>query len=296
MSQAQDDVISAPATHVFIEPHIAALCEHAEAIHIQRQAEQFASLNPKQGVLVQPGPKGGVLIRTASSLKGKLNRAVGSGKDGELDDKDLERLESTFQTIGLGPEIHVSPFASPETMKFLLSRGYAYLGRLNTYWCKVEEATKKQITVQGTSSPDLRIVTRVMSFAETHQFIEKSVAGFEDGGRPLELLRVLAELAAQREDTVMYVAELGGQIAGTAAMAVIDAEGVKVAHLYLDSTIPMYRGRGVQQALIQARLQDAYQRGVSIATTITRAGSGSARNAEKAGLALAYTTSIFGRS
>ena len=69
----------------------------------------------------------------------------------------------------------------------------------------------------------------------------------------------------------------------------------KTAHLYLDSTLPEYRGRGVHLALIEARLRDVQQLGLHLATTITRVGSGSARNMEGSGVRLAYTTTIFTR-
>jgi GNAT superfamily N-acetyltransferase len=93
----------------------------------------------------------------------------------------------------------------------------------------------------------------------------------------------------------LFIARVDNKIAGSAALASIKTSDGGVAHLYLDSTLPGYRGRGVQQALIQARLREALRRGLSLATTIARVGDGSARNAERAGLRIAYTTSIFTR-
>lgn len=291
-----DHDYSTPGTRVFIEAQQARLFEHVEAIHIRRQAEEYARLHPGhiEHFLIQPAPKGGVLIRTAVELTGKLNRAVGAGEDGELDSSDIEQVEMIFKAIGLGSEIHLSPFASSGTIKTLLSRGYAYWGRLNTYWCKVDELVGKQTPSSQTSSPS-DVSIRVVSSAEIEQFLEAAVAGFKDGGRSPELLRQLAELAAYRQDTVLYLAEVDGQIAGSAAMANIETADATVAHLYMDSTIPRYRGRGVQRQLIQSRLRDANREGVQLATSITRAASGSARNAERAGLSLAYTTSMFHR-
>ncbi|KAJ5220506.1 hypothetical protein N7468_009710 [Penicillium chermesinum] len=263
-------------TQVFIDAHIANLCETAEAIHVQRQA----------------GTQGGVLIRTSSALTGKLNRAVGSGKQGALDNADLEKVESIFGVIGLGAEIHLSPFASAATIQTLLSRGYVNWGRLHTYWCRVDGPPADHATGTRKAEPG-HVVTRTVQSSEIEQFVQASVAGFEDGGRSPALLRTVAGIAASRPDTTLYLAEVDGHVAGGAAMAIIETADGSVAHLYLDSTIPRHRGRGVHQALIHARLHDAHHSGISVASMITRPGSGSARNAERAGLSLAYTTSVF---
>jgi GNAT superfamily N-acetyltransferase len=139
--------------------------------------------------------------------------------------------------------------------------------------------------------------TRLVAAHETEDFIEASIIGFQSHGRSRELLGELARIATRRADTQLFIALVDNKIAGSAALASIAIENSDggVAHLYLDSTLPGYRGRGVQQALIQARLREAQRRGLSLATTITRVGDGSARNAERAGLRIAYTTSIFTR-
>ncbi|KAJ6157941.1 hypothetical protein N7470_005533 [Penicillium chermesinum] len=204
-------------TQVFIDAHIANLCETAEAIHVQRQGEECARKNPKEDVL--------------------LNRAVGSGKQGALDNADLEKVESIFGVIGLGAEIHLSPFASAATIQTLLSRGYVNWGRLHTYWCRVDGPPADHATGTRKAEPG-HVVTRTVQSSEIEQFVQASVAGFEDGGRSPALLRTVAGIAASRPDTTLYLAEVDGHVAGGAAMAIIETADGSVAHLYLDSTIP----------------------------------------------------------
>ncbi|KAJ5769650.1 hypothetical protein N7520_004209 [Penicillium odoratum] len=136
------------------------------------------------------------------------------------------------------------------------------------------------------------IVVRLAEPHETEEFIEASIAGFQDNGRSRDLLGALAALAIQRKD-MLFFAEANGQLAGTAVMATMDTPDGTVAHFYLDSTIPRFRGQGVHLALIQARLRAAHQLGHCLATSITRIGDGSGRNAERAGMSVAYTTPIF---
>ncbi|KAF3388367.1 hypothetical protein F1880_004570 [Penicillium rolfsii] len=278
---------------MLIEPHLAHRCEEAEALHIWCQGQVCAQLYPDQDIVFGPVPNGGIMIRTLSVLTGKLNRAVGCGKDGDLDKDTLKWLESLFAAIGLAPEIHVSPFAGPATLETLIARGYEELGVLSTYWCPLGDLGN-ETTPTGTSSA-VGIEVRLIAAHETESFVEASITGFHTNGRSRELLGELARIATRRTDTQLFVALVNNQIAGSAALASIETSGGGVAHLYLDSTLPGYRGLGIQQALIQSRLREAQRRGLSLATTITRVGDGSARNAERAGLRMAYTTSIFTR-
>ncbi|KAJ6126518.1 hypothetical protein N7523_002130 [Penicillium sp. IBT 18751x] len=279
-----------PPPELMVDSHTAHLCEFAELLHVHRQAEVCEELFPDQEILVQSVPKGGITIRTLSAFQGKLNRVVGCGEKGELADADLNELEAVFARVGLRPEIHLSPFAPPSLFEFLVSRGYAETATLATHWCDL-----KQIAIADTAtrSTEETVAVRQAKVEERERFIEASAAGFQTNGRTQELLRALASIATRRRDSTLYFAFVNDDIAGTAAMATIETAEGKVAHLYLDSTLMGHRGHGVQLALIRARLLDAARRGVDLASSITRVGDGSARNAGRAGLRLAYTTSIF---
>ncbi|KAJ5549595.1 hypothetical protein N7513_006829 [Penicillium frequentans] len=273
------------APQIFVDAHTAHICEEVELMHIRKQAEACAQIYPEQKISIWQPQKGGVGILTLPALTGKLNRAVGCGRGSPLQEDDLRELEAIFAIIGLECEIHLSAFASgPEA---LLSRGYTEKAILSTYWCDVREWAR--------AIPDFSsdIVVRLAEPDETDQFIEASIAGFQTNGRSKEILGTLARLAVQRQD-MLFFAEVNGQIAGTAAMAIMDTgNGKKVAHLFLDSTHPDTRGQGVQLALIQERLRISHQLNLEMATSITQAGDGSARNAERAGLSVAYIVQIF---
>ncbi|CEO59651.1 hypothetical protein PMG11_04319 [Penicillium brasilianum] len=278
---------------LLIEPQLANQCEDAEALHIWRQGQVCAQLYPDQDIVFRPVPNGGVAIRTLPALTGKLNRAVGCGKDGELGNSTLMGLESLFSTIGLTPEIHLSPFAKPSTLQDLIEHGYEEQCVLSTYWCPLENSADEPTSIA--ISETAAVETRLVAAHETEDFIEASIAGFQSNGRSRELLGALARIATRRTDTQLFVALVDNEIAGSAALASIETLEGSVAHLYLDSTLPGFRGQGVQKALIQARLHEAQRRGLSLATTITRVGDGSARNVERAGLRIAYATTVLTR-
>lgn len=278
---------------LFLDLHLAHRCEDAEALHIWRQGQVCALLYPDQDIVFRRLPNGGIVIRTLSIFTGKLNRAVGWGKDGDPGENAVEELDSMFAAIGLVPEIHVSPLASPSTLQGLVAHGYEQTALLSTYWRCLEDLANEATPVgmPGTAA----VETRLVPPHETEKFIQASIAGFQSNGRSRELLGVLAKIATRRADTQLFVALVDGEIAGSAALASIETSDGDIAHLYLDSTLPDYRGRGVQLALIQARLREARRRGLSLATTINRVGDGSARNMDRAGLRIAYMTRVLTR-
>ncbi|KAJ5745028.1 hypothetical protein N7533_009898 [Penicillium manginii] len=276
------------------------LCECTEMLHIRRQAEVCQELFPNEDVAIQPLPSGGIAIRTRAIFQGKLNRAVGCGDAREINEEEVRGLEEFFTASGLTPEIHLGPFASSADFTLLKSRGYEEKGKLTTYWCALGQPDPSPPPHQGgldACKPEAsKVLVRRVESHERERFVEASIAGFSSNGRSRELLGALAEIATRRTDTRLYFAEVDGQVAGTAALASIatDSDGVGVAHLYLDSTLPKYRGQGVQQALILGRLEEARNWGLRLATCITRVGDASGRNAGRVGLRVGYTTSVMG--
>ena len=86
------------------------------------------------------------------------------------------------------------------------------------------------------------------------------------------------------EHATAYLAWVGGRPAGAAAS--FAHEGV--VELGSDAVRPALRRRGVQRALIAARLADARADGCDLAMAITMPGSDSQRNLQRAGFELAY--------
>ena len=78
-------------------------------------------------------------------------------------------------------------------------------------------------------------------------------------------------------------------------MACIMREAGIVA-LFGTATLPGFRRRGVQTALIRQRLWEAAQSGCEYAVVSTMPGSGSQRNMERRGFRVAYTKLVMVRS
>jgi GNAT superfamily N-acetyltransferase len=104
---------------------------------------------------------------------------------------------------------------------------------------------------------------------------------------PREVI-IAAERDSAAADTVRYAALRDGILAGGASMRI--AEGV--AQLTGAATAPAHRRRGVQTALLSARLADATAAGCDVAVITTQPGSKSQQNAQRQGFDLLYTRAV----
>ncbi len=82
-----------------------------------------------------------------------------------------------------------------------------------------------------------------------------------------------------------FLAYVNGEIAGGAAVSADRG----VCGLFGASTLPTFRRRGVQSALLATRLAWAREKGCDLAVSIAQPGSISHRNIERNGFRVAYT-------
>jgi GNAT superfamily N-acetyltransferase len=99
---------------------------------------------------------------------------------------------------------------------------------------------------------------------------------------------VLAERDSAAAGDMRYAALRDGGIVGGATMRI--SEGV--AQLTGAATVPAHRRRGVQTALLSARLADAAAAGCDVAVITTQPGSTSQQNAQRQGFDLLYTRAV----
>jgi GNAT superfamily N-acetyltransferase len=85
-----------------------------------------------------------------------------------------------------------------------------------------------------------------------------------------------------------HARSLPGVIAGGASFHI--AEGI--AQFSGAATAPAHRRRGIQTALLSARLADAAAAGCDIAVVTTQPGSKSQQNAQRRGFDLLYTRAV----
>ena len=109
---------------------------------------------------------------------------------------------------------------------------------------------------------------------------------FPDGGEPPGFGEMLAPMFAF-SGTITFVAEADGKLVATGAGLIIHDH--KIVGLYGAATLKPYRGRGLQTAILQRRLEVAVQAGCEYAVIVTQGGTTSMRNAERLSFTLAYS-------
>jgi ribosomal protein S18 acetylase RimI-like enzyme len=269
---------------VLTSPSVAAAIEAAEARHLRLQVETWRALGAADAHVVEIA--GGVAAFTERLFGRKLNHVTGLGMNGPVGPEALASLESAYAARGQGVEIDLCPHAVPDLLPLLASRGYAVNAFSNTYARTLEIV------------PERRDDIEVVQGAEADRlFVEASIDGFslQAERRPRDLLAALARIARARDDTALFVARIGDRVAGSAGLSVAETPLGRIGELYIASTLPEFRGRGVQTALLRARLAAAKAAGCALAVVMARPANTSGRNTERAGFRLAFTKATFAR-
>jgi GNAT superfamily N-acetyltransferase len=207
-------------------------------------------------------------------------QTFGLGLFDDVTDADLDSIEAFFLDRGADVFHEVSPLAAPELVGQLTARGYVPIELSNVL---VREIGRNR-------GPDLQeptsLVVRIADGSEAGGWARVAARGWSDVAPGLEdYMLDLGEVLAARGDTVCFVAESDGEPMAAGALCI--QEGV--ALLAGASTLPAWRRRGAQLALLRSRLEHAAERGCDIAMVVTQPGSASQRNAERRGFRVAYT-------
>lgn len=208
-----------------------------------------------------------------------VNMAVGLGMTEPVTVADIAILERFFVERGARPLVGVCPLAHPSLAEALASRGWVLDGFEHVLVRRLDATdafaeTPAHIEIRQAQSQEDRALWAVVA-----------ATGFS---YPLESLPeqlALGKIVVERPGAMLFIAWVDGCAAGTGELYAEDG----VAWLSGDSTLPQFRGRGVQQALQRHRLSRGVANGCELAVTEAAPGSGSQRNMERAGFRVAYT-------
>lgn len=208
-----------------------------------------------------------------------VNMAFGLGMGVPVTGDDVARLERFYLDRGSRPLTGVCPLSHPSFADALAARGWVLDGFEHVLIRRIEAGETFAL-----SAGDIEI--RVAESAEDRGLWALVAAtGFSSPLPPLEAQLALGRIVVARPGTKLLLAWIDGKAAGTGELFVEDG----VAWLSGDTTLPQFRGRGVQQALQRHRLALGAAAGCSLAATEASPGSGSQRNMERAGFRVAYT-------
>jgi GNAT superfamily N-acetyltransferase len=206
-----------------------------------------------------------------------VTQTFGLGLFGELTAATLEVIERFFLDRGAQVLHEVSPLAGVGALGLLCARQYRPIEISNVMYRPVEKhATEDygdaKVRVIGPEKAQLWATVSAKGWSHEHPELLDSVLQ-------------TAALSAVREQSPCFLAELEGQPGAAGSLCIHNG----IALFAGAATIPQMRRRGLQAALLQARMRYAFEHGCDLAMMVAEVGSESQRNAERKGFRIAYT-------
>ncbi|GAA3453687.1 GNAT family N-acetyltransferase [Dactylosporangium matsuzakiense] len=216
------------------------------------------------------------------------NKVAGLGFAGVPDEDELARIEDAFAERGAAVQVELSNLADPAVGELLTGRGYRLASYENVLGLLVsggdsERVTPPGVQVRPSGDDEFDVWLEVILDAVAHPDTE-GLPWLDDFPRQVvaDAERDIAATGARR-----YLALVHGVPAGGASMGIRDGIASFSA-----GTAPAFRRRGVQSALLAARLADAAADGCELAVVTTQPGSPSQRNVQRRGFELLYTRAV----
>lgn len=263
----------------FVDAGFARRLEMAETV-TSEMAEVLRRCNPAQPIAWEQ-VAGGCAYFGGPTFPS--NQVVGMGLYGPVTEQDVDRVEAFFHSRGVASTVVLSPLADPSLRELLGQRGY----RIKEF----NSVLIRRIRPGEPSAPPPGIEIERVTPETAAAWVRVVVEGFGGPGADSDdLFRGWDRLPG----ALMYLARIDGNVIGGGNGRVMPEVGM--AALFGAATLPAYRGRGVQGALIAVRLHEASRHGCEYAVVSTEPGSGSQRNMERRGFRVAYTKVVLERA
>ncbi len=260
----------------FIDLELARRVEIAEARAGRECAEACHRLHPEFPVAVEEIAGG---IAVFAGVDSPVTQTIGVGLQGEVTDSELDALGEFFHSRKAPAAIELCPLVDMSLYEKFAARNYRLLEVSNVLLlddlraARIDDKLPAGVTVRIATPDESKLWTLTVA------------QGFAEHFPVTQAMLDLMEGFYYRSTACCYLAFVDGEIAGGAAVSADDG----VCGLFGASTLPAFRRRGVQSALLAARLAWAREKGCDLAVSITQPGSMSHRNIERNGFRVAYT-------
>ena len=275
---------------MFADATLAARIDKAESRLTSGAAEAIRDAGLQKRVMIIP-IAGGKAVYAGPAAP--MNKLIGLGFDGPLDLSVLNEVEREWRDRTEPVRVELSILADPAVGETMTQRGYRLHGFENVLGrsLKALEPVKSnpELTVEVVQDSD---TTAWMDIAVT-SFLELDGTGSgpDDSMSREEMIRVLSDFMVV-PGFVKYLGRIGGQPVGGASMRLDEG----LAQVCGAGTLPAFRGRGMQKALLARRLADAQAAGCDLAVVTTAPGSRSQENVMRRGFELLYTRAVLVKS
>jgi ribosomal protein S18 acetylase RimI-like enzyme len=263
---------------LFCDVALAARIERAEARLTSESSDASRARRGDSNGFARPFSGG---VASFAEEDSPFNKVIGLGFGGLPDAAELDDVERAFAELGTPVQVELCQLAEVGTGGFFTERGY----RLESF---------ENVLGRRLGDSDVPGDVRLIRDDELERWLAmdadasavadtEGLPSHEDFPREA-LIRALRDMAGVRR----YVAVRDGEFAGAASFRVTDG----IAQFTGAATLPAQRRRGVQTALLRARLTAATEAGCDVAVVTTQPGSKSHQNVQRQGFDLLYTRAI----
>jgi ribosomal protein S18 acetylase RimI-like enzyme len=269
---------------LFCSTELTARIEQSE-VRLVAGASQHAHRRSGASGFVTPISGGVASFAEAGS---PFNKVAGLGFAGVPSGAALDEIEWAFAACGSPVQVELAHLADPAIGALLTGRGYRLESFENvlglTLPSHLEQVTPPGVQIRSSGDGELGpwLDTALDGFAHPDT---QGVPSHEDFPRAV-MDGAIRDMAAA--GTVRYAAWADGVIAGAASFRMDGGVG----QLAGAATAPAYRRRGIQTALLTARLADAVAAGCDLTVVTTQPGSRSQQNVQRQGFDLLYTRAV----
>jgi len=260
----------------FVDRALARRLESAEEMPQVHHAEWCQKNQPKVGAAAEKISGGHMIF---AGLGSPIGRAVGMGFAAPVTEAEMDQLEAFYFSRKAPAQTDYCPLTDPSLLELTKQRGYG-IAELNNVLVRKLDPAEKFAVPPGVAIRAAR-PDEALAFSS---ILRRSF--FPDGGEPEGFDDMLSPMFAF-PGSLTFVAEIDGELVATGAGMIIPEH--KVVGLYGAATLNEHRGRGLQTAMLERRMQVAAEAGCEYAVIVTLGGTTSQRNAERLGFRVAYS-------
>jgi len=260
----------------FVDKALARRLESVEEMPQVLYARIFQKTRPEIGAAEEQICGGHMVF---AGLGSPIGRATGVGLDRLFTSEDLNRVEQFYHAHKAPSQVDLCPMHEAAVFEMFKDRGYVIAELNNVLYRKLDAEEK--------FPPDpARCEIRRSRLEEADAAGAIVESAFFPDGAP-EAFRGLIAPFYQMKGALPFVASVAGKLVACGTGLVIPEH--RVFALCGAGTLAEFRGRGLQTALLRARMAAAVEAGCEYAVVVTQGGTTSQRNAERLGFRVAYS-------
>jgi hypothetical protein len=241
-------------------------------------AEALERLRPESGAAVERVAGGFAVYCGANS---PITQAVALGLDGSVSEEEFDGLEEFYRSRKEPVRVETCPLADPSLIE--------QFGRRNYRVTEFSNVMARSLCAPDSSNawrePPSGVVIEKIAKGQVDLWTLTVSQGFSENFPVTQEILEVMRMFALGQNVECYLARVDGAVAGGATLTIHDG----VAGLFGASTLPAFRRRGVQTALLETRLARAVAAGCDLAACLAQPGSRSQRNVMRQGFSVLYT-------